>query len=300
VRRFFVLALLCLVNLVGCSSGSGTSARRAEERVPQASTSTTSTPAPAPSSTSTTFAVAPLATDPAGLGRQLTALDADLRDPTTPLTLRPVLGRAHLAATRKLVANPAWLEAVLTRVPEPLQLAVKNNLTAQREQAAIAPKRTEPPPWTIVGPRPESDLVAYYHEAEAATGVPWNYLAALNLVETRMGRIRSASSAGALGPMQFLPSTWARYGEGGDIQSDEDAIHAAARYLKANGAPSDMANALYRYNPTEHYVKAVTAYAEVLADDERVLTTYYHWPVVVHLESGDVIMKEGGGVEPVG
>jgi len=237
--------------------------------------------------------------DPAGLGRQLTALDADLRDAGTPSTLRPVLGRAHLVATRKLVANPAWLDQVLVRVPEILQKAVRNNLTAQLELAALAPKRTEPPPWRIVAPRPGTELLAAYHDAEIETGVPWNYLAAVNLVETRMGRIRGASSAGALGPMQFLPSTWARYGEGGDIQNDSDAIHAAARLLAANGAPSDMAGALMHYNPSPHYAKAVTAYAEVLGEDERAFTTYYHWPVLIHLESGDVIMNEGGGVEKV-
>jgi hypothetical protein len=278
------LLVLALLGLVACSG-------RSSETAPR----TPSTNAP----TTTTIALAPTASDPAGLGRQLTALDADLRDPATPSTLRPALGRAHLVAVRKLVANPTWLNEVLARVPEPLQLAVRNNLSAQLLQAELAPKRTQPPPWTIVAPRPGTELLAAYHDAETETGVPWNTLAAVNLVETRMGRIRSASSAGALGPMQFLPSTWAQYGEGGDIQNDDDAIHAAARLLKANGAPADIGGALYRYNPASQYVKAVQLYAEVIGNDERAFSTYYHWPVLVHLESGDVILKEGGGVEPV-
>jgi hypothetical protein len=57
--------------------------------------------------------------------------------------------------------------------------------------------------------------------------VPWEFLAAIHLVETRMGRIRGTSSAGSQGPMQFLPSTWKRCGRGGDIQATGDASLAA-------------------------------------------------------------------------
>jgi membrane-bound lytic murein transglycosylase B len=109
--------------------------------------------------------------------------------------------------------------------------------------------------------------------------VPWQYLAAIHLVESRMGRIRGESSAGAQGPMQFLPSTWAVYGGGGDINSYHDAILAAARYLRANGAPADMDNALFRYNPSSRYVRAVSAYAGQMKADERAYLGYYHWQV---------------------
>ena len=61
---------------------------------------------------------------------------------------------------------------------------------------------------TFVTP-PAAELLADYNAAAQATGVGWQYLAAVHLVETRMGRIRGTSAAGAEGPMQFLPSTFA-------------------------------------------------------------------------------------------
>jgi membrane-bound lytic murein transglycosylase B len=67
--------------------------------------------------------------------------------------------------------------------------------------------------------------------------VPWYFLASINLVETRMGRIHGLSTAGAQGPMQFLPSTWAACCTG-DIEDAHDAIVGAATYLKMR--PDDM------------------------------------------------------------
>jgi membrane-bound lytic murein transglycosylase B len=124
--------------------------------------------------------------------------------------------------------------------------------------------------------------------------VPWQYLAAIHLVETRMGRIRGTSSAGARGPMQFLPATWRRYGAGGDINATGDAVLAAARLLRANGAPADMARALYAYNPSRRYVRAVTAYAEQMRADRRAFLGYYHWQVYY----GDTLLPEGYPLRP--
>ncbi|MGH2694995.1 MAG: lytic murein transglycosylase, partial [Actinomycetota bacterium] len=88
-------------------------------------------------------------------------------------------------------------------------------------------------------PAPPRLLLRYYRRAQGRFGVDWEVLAAINFVETRFGRVRSASVAGAQGPMQFIPSTWDTYGMGGDIQDPRDAIMAAANYLSASGAPTD-------------------------------------------------------------
>ena len=113
----------------------------------------------------------------------------------------------------------------------------------------------EVPAWEIIDPAPTADLLRFYREGERTYGVRWQVLAAINLVETGFGKIRGLSTAGAQGPMQFIPSTWAAYGEG-DINDPHDAILAAARYLAANGGDSDagIEGALYRYNNHPGYV----------------------------------------------
>ena len=150
------------------------------------------------------------------------------------------------------------------------------------------------PAWEIIDPEPEADLLAHYERAEAATGIEWEYLAAINLVETGMGRIRGLSSAGAQGPMQFLPTTWAESGIGeGDINDPADAIAAAARYLVRRGGPGDMAGAIWGYNNSDNYVTAVQAYAEVLRQDPAAYDAIYHWEIYFFTEAGDVWLPTG-------
>ncbi len=168
------------------------------------------------------------------------------------------------------------------------------NLAAGRElRQPHSTPQTKLPAWRIVEPPPASELRAYYEEGEATFGVPWEYLAAVNLTETRMGRIRGLSSAGAQGPMQFIPGTWEAYGEG-DINDPRDAILSAARYLAANGGGSgNLPNALFRYNPARWYVDAVTAYAEQIVADERAYLGYYNWQVYYITALGDVLLPVG-------
>jgi membrane-bound lytic murein transglycosylase B len=96
----------------------------------------------------------------------------------------------------------------------------------------------------------------------------------VNAVESVFGRLRNDSVAGAQGPMQFMPATWAAYGLGGDVQDPHDAILGAANYLHANGSPRDDAAALYHYNPSPLYVDAVSRYARRMRTPARIRAFY--------------------------
>jgi hypothetical protein len=173
--------------------------------------------------------------------------------------------------------------------------AVSANWHARQEALALVnTSELSPtlPAWRIEPPRPADELLGYYRQAEAATGVPWPILAAVNLVETRMGRIDGVSSAGAVGPMQFLPSTWESCCEG-DPTDDRDAIVGAAVYLTDRGAPADVDRALYGYNNSEHYVETVKAYAGVMTADERAYYGYHAWEVLYLSAAGLVRLAEG-------
>jgi membrane-bound lytic murein transglycosylase B len=126
----------------------------------------------------------------------------------------------------------------------------------------------------------------YYRGAQRRFGVGWPVLAAINFVESAFGRLRNSSAAGAQGPMQFIPSTWEAYGLGGDINDPHDAILGAANYLRANGAPGRLREALYRYNPSALYVNAVLAYTERIRRDPRAFLAYYSWQVFVRAPDG--------------
>ncbi|MGH2770578.1 MAG: transglycosylase SLT domain-containing protein [Actinomycetota bacterium] len=230
--------------------------------------------------------------DPGAVAERLRAAEAAIRSPATPATELASLGPLQQAAYRQLVAHPEWLPVVLERLPTDLRPVAEANVTAGRELRPLARPRSTLPPWRIVAPPPPEKLLGYYREAQASFGVPWEYLAAIHLVETRMGRIVGTSSAGAQGPMQFLPQTWARYGRG-DINDHHAAILAAARYLVARGAPGDMARALYGYNPSQRYVRAITIYAQQMQAEARAYDAYYHWQVYYRTTQGDALLFEG-------
>jgi soluble lytic murein transglycosylase-like protein len=122
-------------------------------------------------------------------------------------------------------------------------------------------------------------LLRHYRAAQRRFGVPWPVLASVNFVESAFGRVRSNSTAGAQGPMQFIPSTWAAYGMGGNVRDPHDAIMGAANYLRSSGAPSDLRGALYAYNPSSRYVDAVLAYTNRMRRDTRAYFAYYAWQV---------------------
>jgi soluble lytic murein transglycosylase-like protein len=129
-----------------------------------------------------------------------------------------------------------------------------------------------------LGQRPPlADLVSFYDEAQRRFGIGANYLAAIHLVETKFGRVISNSVAGAQGPMQFIPTTWRIYGHGGNIRDPHDAILAAARLLRANGAPGRYGPALRAYNPSGLYVAAVSRYAREIGRNPYAIYYLYCW-----------------------
>ena len=125
--------------------------------------------------------------------------------------------------------------------------------------------------------KPVSALRSYYLEAQQRYGVDASYLASINFIESNFGRINGPSSANAQGPMQFLPSTWANYGEGGDIMDPHAAILAAARYLVHYGAPYNMRLAIWHYNLDYDYVDAVEYFARAYRADPGWLDRMYYW-----------------------
>jgi soluble lytic murein transglycosylase-like protein len=125
--------------------------------------------------------------------------------------------------------------------------------------------------------QPEGNLRSYYAEAEQRYGVHWSYLASINYIESNFGRINGPSSAGAMGPMQFMPETWKNYGRGGNIMDAHDSIDAAARYLVHYGAPYNMRVAIWHYNLDYDYVDSVVLFARALRAHPGWLERMYYW-----------------------
>jgi soluble lytic murein transglycosylase-like protein len=165
--------------------------------------------------------------------------------------------RAHRALARR---SPAFARRVIRRLPRRLRPGSRNLTAALRALFRLGGPPPARPRRFRTGPAlAPATLRGFYAEGARRFGVPWQVLAAVNLVETNFNRLRSDSVAGARGPMQFLPSTWRAYGLGGDIRDPHDAILGAANYLRASGAPRRLRRALFAYNHSSLYVDAVLA-----------------------------------------
>ena len=271
---------------------------------PASSTPASSSPALAAASTAdrpTTTAAAPLladlAAEPAGLGRQLTEALRTIRDPAASAAAVEAAGRRQQLLLRRLAAHPDWQAGALAAAGDDVRAFAANDLVALNAPGDPALAKPIPsldalPAWTIRSPLPADELLGYYREAQAATGIPWTYLAAINLVETRMGRIVGPSSVGAQGPMQFMPTTWAACCTG-DPHADHDAIIGAATYLRRRGGPADMTRAVLGYNPNDAYLAMIDRYVANLTADARLYAGYHAWQVFVATTAGPVRLPEG-------
>ena len=234
-----------------------------------------------------------LASDPAQIADDLVADEQALRDPATAEDALVTAARRQQVAYRAIGRHPEWDPVIRPRIPEWLIVTYDRNVDARRQLAAMSPVRDTLPAWRIIPTAAANDLLGFYRDAEAATGVGWNYLAAINLIETRFGSIAGLSTAGAQGPMQFMPETWAAYGNGGDVNSPRESIMAAGRFLAASGFATDRNRAVFAYNHANQYVNAVNDYAAILAADPGAFGGYYRWDVYYYTTAGDVLLPLG-------
>lgn len=219
-------------------------------------------------------------------------------DPTDP-DLLAAAGHTAQLAVREVAGRRSWLPRVLDGLAAGNRRWVRANVAARRELRSMHPSTSadladELPAWRVVAPASAATLRRSYREAERRFGVDWEYLAAINLVETGMGRIEGLSVASARGPMQFIAPTWAQYGAG-DIDDPRDSILAAGRYLAARGFTErgGIPGALFAYNNHPAYVRGVTHLAEVMQDDPRAYRGYHHWQIYYLSSEGDVVLRPG-------
>jgi membrane-bound lytic murein transglycosylase B len=188
----------------------------------------------------------------------------------------PAVVQAAVAEQRielRLARDPRLERGVLAKLPRGLARDVADDVAARRDLRLLAPHKKGPP--IRLGPAlAVPRLRAYYDEGQRRSGVAWQVLAAVNYVESDFGRLRESSVDGAQGPMQFMPATWVTYGRG-DVHDPHAAILAAARFLRAAGAPASERAALLRYNPSSLYVDAVERYAGRIRRNPASLLVFY-------------------------
>jgi membrane-bound lytic murein transglycosylase B len=188
---------------------------------------------------------------------------------------------------RLLARDTKLAAATMPLLPPDERAATRDLLSAHRELYRLTPPLRSNTAIRVGRAAPAATLLAYYREAERRFRVPWQVLASVNFVESKFGKLRNASAAGAQGPMQFMPATWRQYGLRGDVHDAHDAILGAANYLRASGAPRDIRRALHAYNPSAAYVDAVLRYARRMREDRLMFYELYNWQVYLKTARGD-------------
>ena len=301
LRRLPLLAAVCAAvtcPVAGCAAAGG--GGRAPGPSPASAGSTIHLPSrarPSPGGVAPAGAVPVVAGGPARLVGQLTVAETVLAEGDAPPALMARQALIVQLACLRVAAHPGWVSVVTEKVAPERRAAAAADIAATADLVALTRPRPRLPRWRIVAAENPATLLADYRATQAATGVGWSYLAAINFVETDFGRVAGPSSAGAQGPMQFMSATWAIYGHG-SIHRPRNAILAAGRFLAGHGAARSIGSALYAYNPSWRYVDAVLRYARRLRADPHALMGYYRRQVIYRLASGWVLLPAGYGIDP--
>ena len=207
-----------------------------------------------------------------------------------------ITGLRKQKVMRRLARYPNLAAKVIPQLPAGLRQETRTNVEAARRLSVLVTpmKRSDAMKLNTSFADFPVKLMKFYREAQRRFDVPWHVLASVNFVESKFGRFQGPSSAGAQGPMQFMPATWDAYGAGGDVWDPHDAIMGAARYLSASGAPERMRDALFAYNHSDAYVDAIQLYAREMERDERRFYSYYFWQVFVRTTEGDLQLTGPG------
>ncbi|MEV7801338.1 lytic murein transglycosylase [Microbispora sp. NPDC088329] len=301
LRRVLAAVLAAVaVPLSGCGGAAGEAASVApRERLSPSTSASSASPAPEPSARDLPAPDEAIPKDPARLADALTRTAGHLRDaiddwrrtgdPAKGEAPEPVvlLSLYEQRVYRYLARNAKVASRTYGKLPKEEAARARDNVTAIRDLLSLAHPVSGPIKIKVERAEPADVLLAAFRRAERRFGVEWEVLAAVMLVETKFGRVRSPSYVGARGPMQFMPGTWKAYGMGGDIDDTRDALLAAANYLHASGAPRDYRRALYAYNHSQAYVDAVLSHARQMKRDIRNYYAYYTWQVYVITTKGE-------------
>ncbi len=240
---------------------------------PSTSTSTTPTASTTPADTSTAptstapTSTAPQAGTPAPSGSEAPAVVLLRKQKVTPSAPSNPSQTTTNASTNSAKSTKRTEKAVGPNnvAPSPQSVA------AEAGALAVLLADSEASAQALTFYRIPLFLLPVYKAAAVQYGVPWQILAAINEIETDYGSDLSVSTAGAVGWMQFMPSTWLQYGVDAlnagyaDPYNPVDAIFAAARYLRAAGAATDLRAAILAYNHSEEYVESVLLRAKLIA-----------------------------------
>jgi murein DD-endopeptidase MepM/ murein hydrolase activator NlpD len=234
------------------------------------STPVPSTPAPAPTTTATTSpAPTPTTADEPWHG------GIEVEEPSKPKAKGPAVvlqRRQKITPSKPASSSVTPTQPASTQAPANSNIAAAPQVIAAQEEALAA---------ELAGSAASTQALSFYRiplfllpiyqAASVQYGIPWQILAAINEIETNYGTDQSVSTAGAVGWMQFMPATWIQYGvdalDAGyaDPYNPVDAIFAAARYLRAAGAATDLHGAILAYNHSEEYVKSVLLRAKLIS-----------------------------------